>query len=159
MSNHPIFSSIPLIICFQLGGPCWRICRSYTPNTTRDYCTTKGCLAYWMREDPIRYFQTFLVLEKYVRRCQQTLPYDLSKNYCFSIIFVVFLGRSQRWPLIYIFIYIYPIYQYWLIIGEITHWSDHHWSDHFRPGTSGGTGSSPSRCYMFKTSIKPGTLN
>ena len=90
MSVHPIFSSIPLIICFQLGGPCWRICTSYTPNTTRDYCTTKGCLAYWMREDPIRCFQAFLVLEEYVRRCQQTLPYDLSKNDCFSIIFVVF---------------------------------------------------------------------
>ena len=40
--------------------------------------------------NPIRCFQAFLVLEEYVRRCQQTLPYDLSKNDCFSIIFVVF---------------------------------------------------------------------
>ena len=58
--------------------------------TTRDCCTTKGYLAYWMREDPIRCFEVFLVLEEYARICQQTLPYDLSKNDCFSTIFVVF---------------------------------------------------------------------
>ena len=84
--------------CFQLGGSCWRICTSYTPNTTRDYY--KGIPCTLDERGSNQMLWDFLVLEEYARRCQQMLSYDLFKKYCFFNYFCRFLGRSQRWPLI-----------------------------------------------------------
>ena len=99
MSVHLVFSSVPLMTCFQLGGPCWRICTSYTPHTTRDYCTTKGYLAHWMREDPIRCFEFFWCLKNMQGDASKCFHKTYHKIIVFQLFLCFFLGRSQRWPL------------------------------------------------------------
>ena len=62
----------------------------YYKRLTADYYKGIPCTLD-EREDPMRCFEIFLVLEEYARRCQQMLSYDLSKILFFSYsMFVVF---------------------------------------------------------------------
>ena len=86
LSVHSLFPSVPHMTYFQIGGPCWRICTSYTPNTTRDWLltTTKGYLAHWMREriqwDALRFFWCLKNMQGDASKCFH-MTYQ---KYCFS---------------------------------------------------------------------------